>query len=165
MKKIFATSLLLLSAAAFVACSNDDDDTPGPSVKYDVISFEPSTGMVDPSGETIALGNVTMSLYMNGAYVDHTYSNVFCGKPYAQGHNFDDMLFSTADGMASFLSYYSGDYDAWGGIALAACPDKGSVRLRSHSSSPCGPTAVRTARRPMPSATTRTPRPRPIPNT
>lgn len=126
MKKIFATSLLLLSAAAFVACSNDDDDTPGPSVKYDVISFEPSTGMVDPSGETIALGNVTMSLYMNGAYVDHTYSNVFCGKPYAQGHNFDDMLFSTADGMASFLSYYSGDYDAWGGIALAACPDKGS---------------------------------------
>ena len=28
--------------------------------------------------------------------------------------------------MASFLSYYSGDYDAWGGIALAACPDKGS---------------------------------------
>lgn len=36
------------------------------------------------------------------------------------------MLFSTADGMASFLSYYSGDYDAWGGIALAACPDKGS---------------------------------------
>ena len=63
MKKIFATSLLLLSAAAFVACSNDDDDTPGPSVKYDVISFEPSTGMVDPSGETIALGNVTMSLY------------------------------------------------------------------------------------------------------
>ena len=46
MKKIFATSLLLLSAAAFVACSNDDDDTPGPSVKYDVISFEPSTGMI-----------------------------------------------------------------------------------------------------------------------
>ena len=48
MKKIFATSLLLLSAAAFVACSNDDDDTPGPSVKYDVISFEPSTGMKKP---------------------------------------------------------------------------------------------------------------------
>lgn len=156
MKKIFATSLLLLSAAAFVACSNDDDDTPGPSVKYDVISFEPSTGMVDPSGETIALGNVTMSLYMNGAYVDHTYSNVFCGKPYAQGHNFDDMLFSTADGMASFLSYYSGDYDAWGGIALAA---RVMRALRSRSSSPSGPMAVPTVRRPMPYAMTRTPRP------
>lgn len=126
MKKLFATSLLLLfSASAFVACSDDDNDTP--KVKYEVISFEPSEGMVDPNGKAVALGNVTMSLYMNGAYVDHTYSNVFCGKPYAQGHNFDDMLFSTADGMAAFLSYYSGDYDAWGGIALAACPDTGDA--------------------------------------
>lgn len=123
MKKLFATSLLLLfSASAFVACSDDDNETP--KTKYEVISFEPSSAMVDVNGETVALGDVTMSIYGLG---DVLYQNVFCGKPYVQsGENFDGVLFTTADGLVSFSAYYAGMYDAWGGISLAACPDMGS---------------------------------------
>lgn len=125
MKKLFATSLLLLfSASAFVACSNDDDND-APKVKYEVISFEPSEKMVDMNGKTVALGDVTMSIYGLG---DVLYKDVFCGKPYVQqGTNFDGVLFTTADGALSFASYYSGFYDAWGGISLAACPDMGDA--------------------------------------
>ena len=81
--------------------------------------------MVDMNGKTVELGDVTMAIYGVG---DVLYKDVFCGKSYVQqGTNFDGVLFTTADGALSFASYYSGSYDAWGGISLAACPDMGDA--------------------------------------
>ncbi len=118
-KTIFTPLLLLFSAAAFVACS-DDEKKDGPDPVYEVISFEPSK-LLTADGKAVSLGDVTMNIWNLGG--DYTYHNAFCGKPYATTADFDDVLFTTANGSASFLSYYASQFDAWGGIALAASPD------------------------------------------
>lgn len=123
MKKIFATSLLLLfSGAAFVACDDNKNDDPPP--QYDVISFEPAEHMTAADGNEVVLGDVTM--YIWNLAGDYTYKNAFCGKSYAATAPFDDVLFTTADGSVRFMSYYANGYDAWSGIALAAAPDMSS---------------------------------------
>lgn len=119
MKRIFATSLVLLfSAAAFVACNDDkgDDQTP----KYEVISFEPSENMIATDGKKVALGDVTLNIWSLGS--DYTYENAFCGASCVT-ETFDDVLFTTADGKVKFLSYFDPQYSSWGGIALGANPD------------------------------------------
>ena len=76
MKRIFATSLVLLfSAAAFVACNDDKDDDQTP--KYEVISFEPSENMIATDGKKVALGDVTLNIWNLGG--DYTYEKAFCG--------------------------------------------------------------------------------------
>lgn len=120
MKRLFTKPLLLLlSATAFVACSDDKNDNPTP--QYEVISFESSEHLVAADGSQVALGDVTMNIWNLGG--DYTYKNAFCGKAYATTANFDDVLFTTADGSVKFFSYYANGFDAWGGIALAAAPD------------------------------------------
>lgn len=118
MKHLHPFLLAALCAAALSACSDDKNDKP--AVEYNVISFENSEHLADANGAEVSLGDVTMNLYGIGSY---TYSNVFCGKAYASGADFDGTLFTTADGSIRFDSYYAGSYDTWGGIALAASPD------------------------------------------
>ena len=116
--------LAALCVAALSACSDDKDDTT--PREYEVISFEASEHMADANGAEVQLGDVTMDLYGIGGY---TYPDVFCGKAFAaSGVDFDGTLFTTADGSVRFDSYYSGSFDTWGGIAVAASPEPtGSV--------------------------------------
>lgn len=117
-KTLFTPLLLLLSAAAFVACSDDTKD--GPDPVYEEISFEP-VELLAADGKGVSLGDVTMNIWNLGG--DYTYKNVFCGKPYATTADFDDVLFTADYGLAQFYSYYSSQFDTWGGFAVAASPD------------------------------------------
>ena len=119
MKKIFATSLLLLfSGAAFVACDDNKNDDPTP--QYDVISFEPAEHMAAVGGKEVSVGDVTLNIWNLGG--DYTYKNAFCGAS-CLTELFDGDLFTTADGTVKFASYYDPQYSMWGGIAVAAAPD------------------------------------------
>ena len=119
MKKIFATSLLLLfSGAAFVACDDNKNDDPTP--QYDVISFEPAEHMAAVGGKEVSVGDVTLNIWNLGG--DYTYKNAFCGAS-CLTELFDGDLFTSADGTVKFASYYDPQYSMWGGIAVAAAPD------------------------------------------
>lgn len=119
MKRFLVTPpLILLAALAFVGCDDNDNDAPKP--QYDVISFEESEHMMDVmTGEDVVLGSVSMSV-MGAPF---NYKKVFCAKDYATEENYDGPLFMTSDQKMVFHSYYSSQWDAWGGIALAQLPD------------------------------------------
>ena len=118
MKRVLLTfPLISLAALAFVGCSDDDNDAPKP--RYDVISFEESEHMMDVvTGEDVKLGSLSMTVGE-----PFNYKKVFCAKAYATEANFDGPLFKTSDQKIAFNSYYSFEWDAWGGIALAQLPD------------------------------------------
>lgn len=119
MKKFLVTPLLfVLAAAAFVGCDDNDNDAPKP--QYDVISFEESEHMMDVmTGEDVVLKKVSMAVSAD----PFVYRKIFCAKDYATDENYDGPLFMTSDQKVVFNSYYSYQWDAWGGIALAQLPD------------------------------------------
>ncbi len=122
MKKIL---LFAFAAFALAACSDDDNNGPK-SEKFDVISFEPSEHMMDVmTGEDVELGSVSMSVMG-----EFTYQSIFCAKSYAVDANYDGPLFMTSDQKVAFNSYFSHQWDAWGGIALAQLPD---MKAAEHS--------------------------------
>lgn len=120
--------LLFLAFAICLSSACSDEDETGSSETYEVISFESSERMIDlVRGGTVNLTDLKMSLYDIGEYV---FRNVYCGKDYvsaADKADFDGPLFATADGRVRFCSYYSCDYDVWGGIALAQSADRSAA--------------------------------------
>ncbi len=122
MKKLIATPLILLAALAFTGCDDNDDDAPKP--QYDVISFEESEHLMDVmTGEDVVLKSVSMTVSAD----PFVYRKIFCAKDYATDENYDGPLFMTSDQKVVFNSYYSYQWDAWGGIALAQLPNKGTT--------------------------------------
>lgn len=122
--------LFLLAAAVCLLAACDKNDDAMPKGDFEVISFEPSEGMTDlVANEALTLKDVTMNLYDIGNY---TYQRVFCGKDYVSASNrtdFDGPLFATAGGGVKFSSYYSAQYDTWGGIALAQSADRKAAAM------------------------------------
>ncbi|MEG1864089.1 MAG: DUF4465 domain-containing protein [Alistipes sp.] len=123
MKKLLLFTFAF-AALALASCS-DDNDAPQPTVDppmaSDAISFEASEHINDPStGEDVVLGDLTIKNFDQSTT---TYHHVFTGKTADMTKNFDQYLFGTANINVWFGSYYSSQYDAWGGIALSQNAD------------------------------------------
>lgn len=118
------TACILLLAACLATACNENDVAELPET-FDVISFESNENLSDfATGGRVQMKKLSMNLMGLGVCI---FPNVFCAKEYvsvSEEEDFDGPLFATTDGKVRFNSYYSWQYDTWGGIALAQSADR-----------------------------------------